>query len=66
MLKLNCSGQLPPDPPYTGGAIDTSAIECLISGSQCGRDEVFPATVKSIKVSATGFAELACEATIGG
>ena len=66
VLKLNCSGQLPPDPPYTGGAIDTSTIECLISGSQCGRDEVFPATVKSIKVSAAGFAELACEATIGG
>ena len=49
VLKLSCSGTIP---NYVGGAVTaTDEVECLISRSQCGDDDVVTATVKSIEIT---------------
>jgi hypothetical protein len=65
-LRLSCSGTIPDydGPPVSGN--DESGVVCRISGSQCGLDDVFTADVSSIEVNDDGFAELTCEAAVGG
>ena len=52
VLKLSCSGTIP---NYVGGAVTaTDEVECLISRSQCGDDDVVTATVESIEITPSG------------
>lgn len=59
-LTLHCSGRFPAELGYNGGAVDTSNINCTISGSQCGDNEEFVADEKSIRISAGGTVDLTC------
>lgn len=63
-LKLSCAGQIP---GYEGQVpiVDTAGIDCRIATSQCGGSGELQANVASIKIGASGFVELTCEAPDG-